>query len=209
MSSQQDESTRIAVFQRKEVRRTLHNNEWWFVIADVVAALTDSADVKSYMRDMRRRDPELDKGWGKISHPLIVPTSGGAQKLNCANTEGLFRIVQAIASPKAEPFKRWLAKVGYDVVHVAHVAAGTADEGVVALANKTGRAILTFDGDLGTLAVQHGVVAQEGIVYFRLMRYKPTTPAEMLLAYLSANPGAELSGRITVFDPPRVRQRRL
>jgi hypothetical protein len=115
-ASSKETSTRIAVFQRKEVRRTLHNNEWWFVIADVVAALTDSADVKSYMRDMRRRDPELDKGWGKISHPLIVPTSGGAQKLNCANTEGLFRIVQAIASPKAEPFKRWLAKVGYERV---------------------------------------------------------------------------------------------
>lgn len=59
----------IAIFQRKEVRRTLHNNEWWFVITDVIAVLTDTSDVKSYMRDMRRRDPELDKGWGKISHP--------------------------------------------------------------------------------------------------------------------------------------------
>jgi DNA-damage-inducible protein D len=108
--------TRIAIFQRKEVRRTLHNNEWWFVIADVVAALTDSADVKSYMRDMRRRDPELDKGWGNISHPLSFPTSGGAQNMACANTEGLFRIIQAISSPKAEPFKRWLAKVGYERV---------------------------------------------------------------------------------------------
>ncbi|HRP82489.1 MAG TPA: Bro-N domain-containing protein [Flavobacteriales bacterium] len=116
MSSQQDESTRIAVFQRKEVRRTLHNGEWWFVIADVVLALTNTADVKSYMRDMRRRDPELDQGWGNISHPLSFPTGGGPQKLACANTEGLFRLIQAISSPKAEPFKRWLAKVGYERV---------------------------------------------------------------------------------------------
>ncbi|HMZ48871.1 MAG TPA: Bro-N domain-containing protein, partial [Flavobacteriales bacterium] len=108
--------TRIAIFQRKEVRRTLHNNEWWFVIADVVAALTDSADVTQYVHKLRQRDPELAKGWVQIVHPLIVPTSGGAQKLNCANTEGLFRIIQSIPSPKAEPFKRWLAKVGYERV---------------------------------------------------------------------------------------------
>ena len=61
---------RIAVFQRKEVRRTLHNNEWWFVIADVVAALTDSADPTQYINKMRRRDPELAKGWVQIVHPL-------------------------------------------------------------------------------------------------------------------------------------------
>ncbi len=108
--------SRIAVFQRKEVRRTLHNNEWWFVIADVVAALTDSKDVSQYIHKLRQRDPELAKGWVQIVHPLIVPTSGGAQKLNCANTEGLFRIIQSIPSPKAEPFKRWLAKVGYERV---------------------------------------------------------------------------------------------
>ena len=86
------------------------------MIADVVAVLTDSADVKSYMRDMRRRDPELDKGWGNISHPLSFSTDGGHQNFACANTEGLFRLIQAISSPKAEPFKRWLAKVGYERV---------------------------------------------------------------------------------------------
>jgi DNA-damage-inducible protein D len=69
-ASSKETSTRIAVFQRKEVRRTLHNSGLWFVIADVVAVLTDPADVRSYVRDMRRRDPELDKGWGTISHPF-------------------------------------------------------------------------------------------------------------------------------------------
>ena len=64
--------TRIALFQRKEVRRTIHNNEWWFVIVDVIAALTDSADPQGYVKDMRRRDPELAKGWGQIATPLSI-----------------------------------------------------------------------------------------------------------------------------------------
>lgn len=115
-ASNEETSTRIAVFQRKEVRRTLHNTEWWFVIADVVAALADSQDPAGYLKDMRRRDDALSKGWGQIATPLFIQTSGGAQKLNCANTEGIFRIIQSIPSPKAEPFKRWLAKVGYERV---------------------------------------------------------------------------------------------
>jgi len=115
MSSSADSpESRIALFQRKQVRRTIHNNEWWFVIADVVAALTDSADPQGYTKDMRRRDPELSKGCGQIATPLLIETAGGPQKLNCANTEGLFRLIQSIPSPKAEPFKRWLAKVGYE-----------------------------------------------------------------------------------------------
>ena len=67
-------------------------------------------------KDMRRRDPELSKGWGQIATPLTIQTSGGVQKVNCANTEGIFRIIQSIPSPKAEPFKRLLAKVGYERV---------------------------------------------------------------------------------------------
>ncbi len=81
---------------------------------DVVAALTDSVQPDGYIKDMRRRDPELSKGWGQIATPLSVKTLGGQQKLNCANTEGIFRIIQSIPSPKAEPFKRWLARVGYE-----------------------------------------------------------------------------------------------
>jgi DNA-damage-inducible protein D len=109
-----DPQTRIALFQHKAIRRTIYNREWWFVIADVVAALTDSVDPQGYLKDMRRRDPELAKGWGQIATPLPIATPGGAQNLNCANTEGLFRIIQSIPSPKAEPFKRWLARVGYE-----------------------------------------------------------------------------------------------
>jgi DNA-damage-inducible protein D len=103
---------RIVLFQKREIRRTIHNNEWWFVIADVIGALTDSVDPQGYIKDMRRRDPELSKGWGQIATPLSVKTSGGKQKLNCANTEGIFRIIQSIPSPRVEPLKRWLARVG-------------------------------------------------------------------------------------------------
>jgi methylphosphotriester-DNA--protein-cysteine methyltransferase len=106
--------TRIALFQRKEIRRTIHDNEWWFVVEDVVLALIDSRDAKQYIQRMKQRDPELGKGWVQIVHTLSVPTGGGPQPMLCANTEGLFRIIQSIPSPKAEPFKRWLARVGYE-----------------------------------------------------------------------------------------------
>ena len=110
---------RIALFQRKEVRRVIHNNEWWFVITDVVAALTDSVDSSDYLKKLRKRDPSLSeafKGGGQLVPPLGLEfdTAGGRQMLQCWNTEGVFRLIQSIPSPKAEPFKRWLARVGYE-----------------------------------------------------------------------------------------------
>jgi len=112
--SQEIISTKIALFKGKKIRRTIFNNEWWFVVEDVVLALTDSVNVKDYINKMRARDEELSKGYGQIVHTLEVPTKGGKQKMNCANTEGIFRLIQSIPSLKAEPFKRWLAKVGYE-----------------------------------------------------------------------------------------------
>jgi len=109
-----EETTKIAIFRGRKIRKTIYRNEWWFVIVDVVSALTDSVQPDGYIKDMRRRDQELSKGWGQIATPLSVKTLGGLQKLNCANTEGIFRIIQSIPSPKAEPFKRWLARVGYE-----------------------------------------------------------------------------------------------
>ncbi len=116
MSQEVAQTTKIAIFRNRKIRKTIHKNEWWFVIVDVVAALADSVQPDGYVKDMRRRDPELSKGWGQIATPLSIQTSGGVQKLNCANTEGIFRIIQSVPSPKAEPFKRWLAKVGYERV---------------------------------------------------------------------------------------------
>lgn len=110
---------RIALFQKKEVRRALHGNEWWFVITDVIAALTDSVNPSDYLKKLRRRDPsfsEAFQGGGQLVPPLGLPfeTPGGRQLLQCWNTEGIFRLIQSIPSPKAEPFKRWLARVGYE-----------------------------------------------------------------------------------------------
>jgi len=110
------DETRIAIFRNKKIRKTIHNNEWWFVIEDVVVALTDAPNPKDYINKMRLRDAELSKGYGQIVHTLFIETSGGKQRMNCANTEGVFRIIQSIPSPKAEPFKRWLARVGYERV---------------------------------------------------------------------------------------------
>jgi hypothetical protein len=107
---------KLVVFKGKGIRRTLHNDEWWFVVEDVVLALIDSKDPKQYIQRMKQRDPELRKGWVQIVHTLSIETAGGVQRMLCANTEGLFRIIQSIPSPKAEPFKRWLAKVGYERV---------------------------------------------------------------------------------------------
>lgn len=104
----------IIMFKEKSIRRTWHHEEWWYAIVDVVAALTNSTQPAGYLKDMRRRDPELNKGWGQIATPLSIETSGGKQEINCANTEGILRIIQSIPSLKAEPFKRWLAKVGYE-----------------------------------------------------------------------------------------------
>ncbi len=101
-------------FEGRQIRKTIHNGEWWFVVEDVVLALIDSKDPKQYIQRMKQRDPELGKGWVQIVHTLSIETVGGAQRMLCSNTEGLFRIIQSIPSPKAEPFKRWLAKVGHE-----------------------------------------------------------------------------------------------
>jgi len=114
--------SRIAVFKGKKIRKTIHNNEWWFVINDVIETLADSKDPAQYFKRLKQRDEELakliDKGGVQFVPPLKleIETPGGKQKMYCWNTEGIFRLLQSIPSPKAEPFKRWLAKVGYERV---------------------------------------------------------------------------------------------
>ena len=108
-------TTKIAIFQKREIRKTIYKNEWWFSVADVVEALTDTVNVRDYIKKMRKRDKEIDIYWG-TNCPLLEMTAkdGKKRKITSANTEGIFRIIQSIPSPKAEPFKRWLAKVGYE-----------------------------------------------------------------------------------------------
>lgn len=108
---------KIAVFQKKEIRRIIHNNEWWFSVADIVEALTDTVNVRDYIKKLRKRDKELNSYWGTNYPPLeMIAKDGKKRKVTSANTEGIFRIIQSIPSQKAEPFKRWLARVGYERV---------------------------------------------------------------------------------------------
>ncbi len=103
---------KLALFENKEIRKVWHKNEWYFVVEDVVFALTNSVDVKQYISKLRIRDEELAQGWVQIVHTLKVDTRGGMQSMNCSNTKGMLRIIQSISSPQAEPFKLWLAQVG-------------------------------------------------------------------------------------------------
>ena len=106
----------IKLFESTAIRSVWVESEqkWYFVVADVVKVLTDTLNPTDYVKKMRKRDEELSKGWGQIVPSLLVETAGGKQKMNCANAQGLLRIIQSIPSPKAEPFKRWLAQVGSD-----------------------------------------------------------------------------------------------
>lgn len=109
-----DDNTHIAIFNGKSIRRKWHAERWWFVLEDIILTLTDSNDVKQYIQKMKQRDEMLSEAWVQIVHTLPIQTDGGQQLMNCSDTEGIFRIIQSIPSKKAEPFKRWLARVGYE-----------------------------------------------------------------------------------------------
>ena len=113
----ENSSTKIAIFRKKEIRKTIHNNEWLFSVSDVIEALTGTVNIRDYIKKIRKRDTELDIYWG-TNCPLLemMAKDGKKRKITSANTEGIFRIIQSIPSAKAEPFKRWLAKVGYERV---------------------------------------------------------------------------------------------
>lgn len=107
--------TKIAVFKGKQVRRIIHENEWWFSVVDVCGVLTDSPDPGAYWRKLKQRLSAEGSEVVTFCHGLKLQASDGKKyETDCANTEGLFRIIQSIPSPKAEPFKRWLAKVGFE-----------------------------------------------------------------------------------------------
>ncbi len=109
--------TDLKLFEARKVRThwDVENEQWYFSVQDVVEVLTDSVDVKDYIKKMRKRDAQLNANWGTIC-PLVEMTAadGKKRKIQAANTQGLLRIIQSIPSPKAEPFKQWLAQVGYE-----------------------------------------------------------------------------------------------
>lgn len=107
----------IKLFESAQIRSVWNeaDGKWYFSVADVVQALTDSANVRDYIKKMRKREAELNANWGTLCPPLeLLAPDGKRRQTQCANTESLLRIIQSIPSPKAEPFKRWLAKVGYE-----------------------------------------------------------------------------------------------
>lgn len=107
--------TKLKLFNEKTVRTVWNadEEEWYFSVVDVVAILTDSADPKQYIKKMRSRDPELSAKWGTICTPVeMLGLDGRRRKVQAATTKGVLRLVQSIPSPKAEPFKVWLAQVG-------------------------------------------------------------------------------------------------
>ena len=107
----------IKLFQDKKIRSVWNDEEeqWYFSVYDVVEALTDSNDPKQYIKRMRSRDEALNLNWGTICTPLeMIALDGKRRKVQTANIKGLFRIIQSIPSPKAEPFKLWLSQVGYE-----------------------------------------------------------------------------------------------
>ncbi len=107
----------LIVFQEKAIRRTWYQDEWWFSIVDVCGVLTDSRDAGAYWRKLKQRLAAESNEVVTFCHGLKLEAPDGKQRVtDCANTEGLFRIIQSIPSPKAEPFKRWLAQVGYERV---------------------------------------------------------------------------------------------
>lgn len=110
-----DENNSIQLFEDRKIRTAWdeEQEEWYFSVQDVVAVLAESSDPKQYIKKMRARDPELSANWGTICTPVqMLAADGKMRKIQAANTEGLLRIIQSIPSPKAEPFKRWLAQVG-------------------------------------------------------------------------------------------------
>ena len=110
--------TKIAVFKDKNVRRIIHNDEWWFSIIDVIEVLTDTERPRKYWLDLKKK--LIKEGYLEVSEKigqLKMPAPDGKMRdTDCANTATIFRIIQSVPSPKAEPFKRWLAKVGYERV---------------------------------------------------------------------------------------------
>lgn len=108
--------TKIAIFQKKEVRKVLHKNEWWFSVVDIIEVLTGTDRPRKYWSDLKKK--LVKEGYSEVSANIgqlkMVSPDGKKRETDCANTETIFRIIQAIPSPKAELFKRWLARVGYE-----------------------------------------------------------------------------------------------
>jgi len=110
----QEGESHVNLFQRKEIRKVFNENEWWFSVKDVIEALVDTPNGTNYIIKIRNRDKGLKSRWGQIVLTLPFKSASGIQKTNFVNIEGIFRLMQSVPTKKAEPFKKWLARVGYE-----------------------------------------------------------------------------------------------
>ncbi|MGE0197705.1 MAG: Bro-N domain-containing protein [Simkaniaceae bacterium] len=116
---------KIAVFEDKQIRRIFHNGEWYFSVIDIVSVLTGSANARRYWFDLKRnliKNEGFTKLYEKIVQLKLEASDGKMRETDTANTETIFRIIQSIPSPKAEPFKRWLAKVRIQEIEDPEIA---------------------------------------------------------------------------------------
>lgn len=112
-----DDKDKIAIFRGKKIRRIIFKNEWWFSVVDVIEALTGNDRPQKYWSDLKKKLADEGSQLSENIGQLRIEASDGKKYLtDCGNTETIFRIIQSIPSPKAEPFKRWLARVGYERV---------------------------------------------------------------------------------------------
>jgi prophage antirepressor-like protein len=109
----------IAVFETKNIRRSydVESKIWYFSLVDIVAALTESVNPTDYLKKIRKRDTELNSYIGTNCPHVVMKINGKNRKTLAGNAEHIFRLIQSIPAPKAEPFKQWLAKVGYERLH--------------------------------------------------------------------------------------------
>lgn len=117
-NSQLDKQSKIILFQDRKIRRVWRDKEWYFSVIDIVGVLTDSSNPRDYWYKMKirvKKEDGFEPSTVCRQFKMEAP-DGKMRKTDCANTEGIFRIIQSIPSPKAEPFKRWLAAVGYERV---------------------------------------------------------------------------------------------
>lgn len=153
---------KIDLFRKREIRKVLHDGEWWFAVKDVLEVLTDTTDGNRYSRDLRTKDIGLKTRWAEITRTLNFDSkNGGKQDTTFINIEGIFRLMQSVPSAKAEPFKKWLARVGFERLQeienpelaikraiTLYRAKGYDDEWIDArIRNKSSRELLTAEWD--------------------------------------------------------------
>ena len=109
------EEQKIAIFKQKSIRKVIYKNEWWFSVVDVISALTDSNNPRRYWSDLKIKITKdgYRELYEKIVQLKLTSSDNKSYETDCANTETIFRIIESIPSPKAEPFKRWLAKESF------------------------------------------------------------------------------------------------